>query len=57
MRDYGGFGKTVDVDRVARERINRQIAELERAIDQAYRSAGININTTGSKNTAYDLTK
>ena len=54
---YGGFGKTVDVDRVARERINRQIAELERAIDQAYRSAGININTTGSKNTAYDLTK
>ena len=54
---YGGFGKTVDADRVARERINRQIAELERAIDQAYRSAGININTTGSKNTAYDLTK
>ncbi len=52
----GGSGVS-DPDRVARERINRQIAELERAIDQAYRSAGININTTGSKNTAYDLTK
>jgi hypothetical protein len=53
---YKGGGMS-DPDRVARERINRQIAELERAIDQAYRSAGININTTGSKNTAYDLTK
>jgi len=46
-----------DPDKADRERINRQIAELERAINQAYRSAGININTTGSKNTAYDLTK
>ena len=53
---YKGGGMS-DPDRVDRERINRQIAELERAIDQAYRSAGININTTGSKNTAYDLTK
>ena len=52
---YGGFGKTVDVDRVARERINDQIADIERAIDQAYRSAGININTTGNKNSAYDV--
>ena len=48
---YKGGGMS-DPDRVDRERINRQIAELERAIDQAYRSAGININTTGSKNTA-----
>ena len=51
---YKGGGMS-DPDRVDRERINRQIAELERAIDQAYRSAGININTTGSKNTAYDV--
>jgi len=50
----GGSGVS-DPDRVARERINDQIAELERAIDQAYRSAGININTTGSKNSAYDV--
>ena len=50
-------GAIDDPDKVARERINDQIAELERAINQAYRSAGININTTGSKNTAYDLTK
>ena len=49
------MGQIVDPDRVARERINDQIAELEQAIDQAYRSAGININTTGSKNTAYDV--
>jgi hypothetical protein len=50
-------GAIDDPDKAVRERIDRQIAELERAIDQAYRSAGININTTGSKNTAYDLTK
>ncbi len=52
---YGGFGKTVDVDRVARERINDRIAELEQAIRQAYRSANINVNPTGSKNSAYDV--
>ena len=50
-----GTGSIVDPDKVARERINDQIAEIERAIDQAYRSAGININTTGSKNSAYDV--
>lgn len=44
-----------DPDKADRERINRQIAELERAINQAYRSAGINLNTTGSKNSAYDV--
>mgnify|MGYP000436142156 CR=1 FL=1 len=48
-------GAIDDPDKVARERINDQIDALERAIDQAYRSAGININTTGSKNTAYDV--
>ena len=48
-------GAIDDPDKVARERINDQIAELERAINQAYRSAGININTTGSKNSAYDV--
>lgn len=51
---YKGGGMS-DPDRVARERINDQIDELERAIDQAYRSAGININTTGNKNSAYDV--
>jgi len=49
-----GTGKMVDPDRVARERINDRIAELEQAIRQAYRSANINVNPTGSKNTAYD---
>ena len=44
-----------DPDKTARERINDQIAELERAINQAYRSAGINLNTTGNKNSAYDV--
>ena len=48
-------GAIDDPDKVARERINDQIAELERAINQAYRSAGINLNTTGSKNSAYDV--
>jgi hypothetical protein len=50
-----GTGKMVDPDKTARERINDQIAELERAINQAYRSAGINLNTTGNKNSAYDV--
>ena len=52
---FGFGGKMVDPDRVARERINDRIAELEQAIRQAYRSANINVNPTGSKNAAYDL--
>jgi len=50
-----GTGKMVDPDKTARERINDRIAELEQAIRQAYRSANININPTGSKNSAYDV--
>jgi hypothetical protein len=45
----------VDPDKTARERINDRIAELEQAIRQAYRSANINVNPTGSKNSAYDV--
>jgi hypothetical protein len=50
-----GTGKMVDPDKTARERINDRIAELEQAIRQAYRSANINVNPTGSKNSAYDV--
>ena len=51
---YKGGGMS-DPDRVARERINDRIAELEQAIRQAYLSANINVNPTGSKNSAYDV--
>jgi len=47
--------KIYDPDKAARERINDQIAELERAIRQAYGSANINVNPTSSKNIAYDV--
>jgi hypothetical protein len=44
-----------DPDKAERERINAQIDALEQAIRQAYGSANINVNPTGSKNFAYDV--
>ena len=44
-----------DPDKAVREEINDRIAELERAIRQAYGSANININPTGNKNIKYDV--